>query len=172
MAGMLDQLVGVMKEQSERHTELYGLSLEEKDAIIQNDVETLQNLVNLKNIVISQNSRLEKQRISLVNDIGEVMGDKRKDLSLADVIDILKDQPAEQERLREAGLKLKESVGQLKEINDINKSLLESSLEFVEYSLNALRSTLEPEMPEYPTRIPSAGVADNAGASGTFDTTS
>ena len=165
MAGMIHQLAGVMNEQTERHTELYGLSLEEKDAIIKNDIETLQNLVNLKNMVISQNSRLEKQRISLVNDIAEVMGHKNTDMSLADVIEILKEQPQDQEILREAGTRLREAVTKLKEVNDTNKSLLESSIEFVEYSLNALRSTIEPELPEYPTRIPSA----DTGGAGTFD---
>jgi flagellar biosynthesis/type III secretory pathway chaperone len=167
MAGMIDQLVDVMKEQTERHTELHGLSLEEKDAIIQNDIDTLQNLVNLKNMVISQNNRLEKQRISLVKDIAEVMGHKSDDLSLADVIEILKDQPAEQEKLRESGTTLREAVEKLKEINDLNKSLLESSIEFVEYSLNALRSTIAPEPPEYPTSTPKGG-SDGAG---TFNAT-
>jgi flagellar biosynthesis/type III secretory pathway chaperone len=161
MPGMIDQLADVMKEQTERHNELHGLSLEEKDAIIQNDIDALQNLVNLKNMVISQNNRLEKQRISLVNDIAEVMGQKSDDLSLSDVIEILTD-PADQEKLREAGTILRESLNRLKEINDINKSLLESSIEFVEYSLNALRSTIAPEHPEYPTR-PSAGGGDGAG---------
>ena len=167
MAGMIDQLVDVMKEQTERHNELHGLSLEEKDAIIQNDIETLQNLVNLKNMVISQNNRLEKQRISLVKDIAEVMGHKSEDLSLAEVIEILKDQPTEQEKLRESGIALRDSVNQLKEINDLNRSLLESSIEFVDYSLNALRSTIAPELPEYPTRIQTSG----EGSSGTFNAT-
>ncbi|MCL1884852.1 MAG: flagellar protein FlgN [Defluviitaleaceae bacterium] len=169
MAGMIDQLVDVMKGQTERHSELLGLSFEERDAIIKNDVETLQNLVNLKNMVISQNNRLEKQRISLVNDIAEVMAQKKDDLSLADVIEILKEQPAEQERLRDAGNALKESVEKLKEVNDLNKSLLESSLEFVEYSLNALRSTISPELPDYPTRPTTA--SDDSGNAGTFNAT-
>ncbi|MDR0273533.1 MAG: flagellar protein FlgN, partial [Clostridiales bacterium] len=131
VAGMIDQLVDVLKNQTERHNELYGLSLEEKDAIVKNDIESLQNLVKLKNMVISQNNRLEKQRISLVNDIAEVTGNKKDDISLADVIEILKEQPAEQEKIREAGTALRESVNKLKEVNDLNKSLLESSLEFV-----------------------------------------
>jgi flagellar biosynthesis/type III secretory pathway chaperone len=168
MAGMIDQLADVMMEQAERHNELVGLSLEEKDAIIQNDIETLQKLVNLKNMVLSQNSRLEKQRISLVNDIAEVTGNKKGDLSLADVIEILKDQPQEQEKLRESGNTLREAVGKLKEVNELNKSLLESSIEFVEYSLNALRSTISPEPPEYPTKMQQMS-GDGAG---TFNATS
>jgi len=164
---MIDQLVETMNEQTERHTELFGLSLEEKDAIIKNDIETLQNLVSLKNMVISQNTRLEKQRVSLVKDIAEVTGNKIDDISLADVIEILKDQPTEQEKLREAGRKLKESLEKLKEANDANRSLLETSLEFVEYSLNALRSTIAPEPPEYPTRLS----PPNEGTSNTFNAT-
>jgi len=150
MAGMITRLIDVMNQQVDRHTELYGLSVEEKDAIVQNDIETLQKLVNLKNMVISQNNRLEKERMSLVNDIAEVLAVENKDLSLGELIEILDGKP-EQEPLREVGTRLREVVFQLKEVNDINKSLLESSIEFVEYSLNALRSTLEPEHVEIPT---------------------
>ena len=148
MAGMITQLIEVMNEQAERHTELYGLSLEEKDAIIQNDIETLQKLVNLKNMVISQNSRLEKKRMSLVNDIAEVMALKEKDLTLAQIIDLMAGKP-EEEDLKKVGTRLRESMEKLKEINDLNKSLLEGALEFVEYSLNALRSAISPEQPDY-----------------------
>jgi len=165
MPGMLDQLVDVMKEQTERHKELHGLSLEEKDAIIKNDIDALQNLVNLKNMVISQNNRLEKQRVSLVKDIADVMGNKNTDLSLADLIEII-EIADDKEKLREAGNALRAAVTQLKEINDVNKSLLESSIEFVEYSLNALRSTISPEHPEFPIR-PSTG---GDSPSGKFDT--
>ncbi|MCL2386794.1 MAG: flagellar protein FlgN [Defluviitaleaceae bacterium] len=168
MAGMIDQLTDVMNQQAERHTELHGLSLEERDAIIQNDIEQLQKLVGLKNILVSQNSRLEKQRIALVNDIAEVMGHKIEDITLSNVIDILKDQPEDQERLREAGTKLREAVTKLQDVNELNKSLLESSIEFVEYSLNALRSTLSPEPPEYPTQRPTQGGNDGTG---TFNAT-
>ncbi|MCL1845408.1 MAG: flagellar protein FlgN [Defluviitaleaceae bacterium] len=170
MAGMVHQLISVMKEQTERHTELYGLSLEEKDAIVKNDVEQLQSLLNLKNMVISQTGRLEKQRISLVTDIAEVTGNAKDDITLSDVVEILKDRPEEQEMLKDAGEKLRESVEKLKEINDLNKSLIESSLEFVEYSLNALRSTIAPEPVEYPTM--KKPLADDASNAGTFDKTS
>lgn len=150
LAGMIQNLIFVMNEQVERHTELYGLSLEEKDAIVQNDVETLQKLVNLKNMVITQNNRLEKQRLSLVSDIAEVLGLADKDISFSELIEIMEGKP-EQEELRVVGKRLKDIVEQLKGINDLNKSLLESSLEFVEYSLNALRSTIEPEPVDIPT---------------------
>ena len=166
MAGMINQLIEVMNEQAERHSELLGLSVEEKDAIIQNDVDTLQKLVNLKNIVISQNNRLEKKRITLVNDIAEVLGHGKKDIDLSELIELL-DGQAEQAELREVGARLRQIVTELKEANDLNKELLESALEFVDYSLNALRSTIAPEPPAYPTNIRGKGGEEIAG---TFDT--
>jgi flagellar biosynthesis/type III secretory pathway chaperone len=152
MAGMISQLTGIIKEQTERHNELLGLSHEEKEAIISNDVPQLQNLVNLKNMVITQNNRLERERMSIIRDMAEVMGRDNKEPTLAEVLEMIAGQPGEAE-LREAGMTLRDVVMQLKEANDINKSLLETSMEFVEYSLNALRSAIEPEPVEVPTKF-------------------
>ncbi|MCL2217903.1 MAG: flagellar protein FlgN [Defluviitaleaceae bacterium] len=165
MAGMITQLVAVMKEQIERHTELYGLSLEEKDAIVHNDIDQLQKLVNLKNMVISQNNRLEKQRVSLVGDIAEVLGLPDKDLSLSQLIELMAGKP-EEEELKEVGMQLRDIVEKLKEINDLNRELLDSAIEFVEYSLNALRSTIAPEPPEYPA---AKAKADGSGGASSFN---
>ena len=144
MAGMITELIAIMNEQVERHSELYGLSLEEKDAILQNDIETLQKLIDLKSMVISQNNRLEKKRLSLVYDIAEVLALPNKDLSFSELLQVLEGKP-EQDELRNVGERLRDGLHKLKEANDINKELLETSIEFVQYSLNALRSTISPE---------------------------
>jgi len=161
MAGMLTQLLDVMNQQVERHIELHGLSLEEKDAIIQNDIDTLQKLVSLKNIVISQNNRLEKQRMSLVNDIAEVLGLKEKDMPLSQLISVMEGKP-EQADIIDVGNRLKEAMEKLKIANDDNRELLQGAIDFVEYSLNALRSTIEPEPVEIPTIKKPAGTSDGA----------
>ena len=165
MAGMIGQLLEIMDEQVERHKELLGLSLEEKDAIVQNDIETLGKLVNLKNIVISQNNRLEKKRVSLVNDIAHVMGSDKTDIDFATLVDIMKGMP-EEDQLKDVGSRLREVVNQLKEANDLNKELLESALEYVEFSINALKTSILPEQNLHIGRGP---VEDES--LGTFDTT-
>jgi flagellar biosynthesis/type III secretory pathway chaperone len=152
MAGMISQLTHILAEQTERHSELLGLSLEEKDAIIANDIDQLQNLVNLKNMVITQNNRLERERIALIKDMAEVMNYSNKEPTLAEILQIIEGQPGCDE-LRAAGEKLRSTATDLKEANDINKSLLMTSMEFVEYSLNALKSTIEPEAIEIPTKF-------------------
>ena len=167
MAGMITNLIEILNEQTERHTELLGLSNEEKDAIVQNDIDTLQKLVNLKNIVISQNNKLEKKRLSLVADIAEVLALKDKDIDIKALADMLEGKP-EQAELMEAGKKLRDVVIELKEINDLNKELLENALGFVEYSLNALRSVISPE----PAEVPIGKPVNVGNVTGMFDTRS
>ena len=151
MAGMITQLVEIMTEQLERYNELLGLTLEEKDILINNEIEELQKLTNLKNIVVTQNNRLEKKRIALVEDIAEVMGHTEKDIDLAKLVEIVSDQP-EAEQLSEIGKALKETLHKLKEANELNKHLLESSIEYLEYSINMVRSSTNPEPLEFPDR--------------------
>ena len=168
MAGMITNLIEILSEQTERHKELLGLSLEEKDAIVKNDIDNLQKLVSLKNIVISQNNKLEKKRLSLMADITEVLALKDKDIDIKALSDLLEGKP-EQAELVEAGRKLREVVVELKQVNDLNKELLENALDFVEYSLNALRSAISPEPASVPIGKP---VIHAGGIKGTIDTRS
>ena len=151
MAGMITQLVDIMKEQAERYNELIGLTMEEKDILVNNEIEELQKLTNLKNIVVSQNNRLEKKRIALVNDIAEVMGSNEKDIDLAKLLEIIGDQP-EAAQLEEIGQSLRDALHTLKEANELNRQLLEASIEYLEYSINMVRSSVNPEPLEFPDR--------------------
>ena len=148
---MINQLVEVMKEQAERYNELLGLSLEEKDVLVQNDIDTLTKITNLKKIVITQNNRLETKRVSLAKDIAEVMGYGEGEIELSKLIELMGEQP-EATELTEVATQLRETMDKLRVANDENKLLLENSLEFVEYSINVIRSSIEPELAEFPAK--------------------
>ena len=152
MAGMITQLVEIMQDQAQRYEELLGLTLEEKDILIKNEIEELQKITNLKNLVVTQNNRLEKKRIELVNDIAEVMGSNEKDIDLAKLIEIIGGQP-EAKDLEEIGRTLRESLQKLKDANELNKQLIESSIDYLEYSINMVRSSVNPEPLEFPDRV-------------------
>ena len=162
---MINQLVDIMNEQAERYNELLGLTLEEKDVLVQNDAESLQKITNLKNIVITQNNRLERKRLSLTKDIAEVMGYGNTDLDLTQLIELMIDQP-EAEELEAVGVKLRDIIGKLKEAGEVNRLLLESALEYADYTLNMIRSSIEPELAEFPAKY---GGIDSA--PGSFDAT-
>ena len=149
MAGMIDQLIVILTDQGTRCEELLGLALEKKDVIIKNDIDELQKITNLENLVISQNNRLERQRISLTEDIAEVLGKRGQVLDIAALIECMAGQP-QQEPLRQAGNRLREVLGKLKEANDFNHMLIKNAIEYVDYSLNVIRTSSQLEGPEYP----------------------
>jgi flagellar biosynthesis/type III secretory pathway chaperone len=152
MAGMINQLIDILGEQATRCEELLGLAKEKKDVIVKNDIEQLQKITNLENMVISQNNRLEKQRMSLAADIAEVLGKRGQVLDIAALIECMEGQP-QQQPLREAGNRLRGIITELKEANDFNNTLIQNALDYVEYSLNVIRTGAQPTGAEYPDNI-------------------
>ena len=143
MAGMIDQLTAILSEQAQRYEELLGLAHEKKDIIVQNDIEALQKITHLENMVISQNKRLEKQRLALAVDIADVLGRRGQDLDIGTLLSLIDGQPGQAE-LKAAGDRIREILAQLKEANDFNNSLIQNALDYIEYSLNMIRSSDQP----------------------------
>ena len=115
MAGMMDQLIGILSEQTERYEELLGLAKEKRDIIIANDIESLQKINHLENLVVSQNQRLEKKRLDLVADMALVLDQKEDDLTLTKIIELMKGKE-EEKPLEEARERIKTVLEELREI--------------------------------------------------------
>lgn len=141
MAGMVDQLVEILGEQTTRYEELLGLSKEKRDVIIANDIEALQKINHLENLVISQNHKLEKKRLELVADMAVVLSQKEEELTLTRLIELMKDQE-EEKTLIEARDRIKVVIDELHEINQQNGELVQNALDYIEYSTNLVRSSL------------------------------
>ena len=86
-------------------------------------------------------SALEVKRREVVKNMAVVLNRREETLTLQAITELLKNQPDEQRRLEEIHDKIKETVGRLKDINAQNKSLIESSLEMIEFNMNFIRST-------------------------------
>jgi flagellar biosynthesis/type III secretory pathway chaperone len=162
MAGMINQLIDILGEQATRCEELLGLALEKKDVIIKDDIEQLQKITNLENMVINQNNRLERQRNDLLASIAEVLGKRGQIMDITALTEAMAGQ-AEQAPLREVGDRLREVLAKLKTANGTNRALIENALEYIDYSLNVIRTSAQLEGPEYPKHM------QNEPISGTFD---
>jgi flagellar biosynthesis/type III secretory pathway chaperone len=142
MAGMIDQLIGILNEQAERCTELLGLSKEKKDLIISNDGKGIQKITDLENILISQNNKLEKKRAALMKDVAIVLGKDEKngpEMTVSELIESM-DGQEEQEALKETAARIRGILTELSDINVLNASLVDNALDYVEYSLNLIRT--------------------------------
>lgn len=149
MAGMIHQLLELLNEQAARYEELLGLSREKRDAVVANDLESLQKITHLENLLASQTQKLERKRLAVTKDIALVLNKREHDLSLNVLIEAMDGQP-EQEALAETGRRIRTTLAELSDINENNAALIQNALDYVEYSLNIIRSSVS-QSPAYYT---------------------
>ncbi len=148
MAGMINDLISMLNNQAQTYEELYGLSLEKKDAIVKDNLEELQKITDLENILVSQHQRVEKKRALLMGDIAIVLGRKEKELSLATLIELMEGQNEHEELIR-VRARMRDALDKLAKSNEINSMLIQTSLEYIDYSLNVMQSSINQEFTSY-----------------------
>jgi flagellar biosynthesis/type III secretory pathway chaperone len=148
MAGMINNLLEVLGQQAQTYEELYGLSQEKKDALVKDNIEEILKITDLENILLSQHSRIEKKRVQLMKDIGSVLGVKDDSLDIPALIDLMEGQD-EQDELKQVRLRIRTALDKLAAANALNASLIENALDYIEYSLNVIRSSAMQEVQTY-----------------------
>ena len=84
---------------------------------------------------------LEHKREAVMTNIRTVINRRNEDLTLTALIDMLDKQPVEQKALSLIHDSLKGTIRRLVQINNKNKSLLQQSLEMIEFNMNFIQST-------------------------------
>ena len=140
MAGLINELIEVLGEECENFENLLGLSYEKNQVIVKNDIESLQKITKLENILVGNNQKLERRRERIIKDMATVLGKKDGELTITMLWEMLKGQK-EHQALVEVSKKLLDIVEQLKITNETNKTLVEMSLNHVEFNMNLLRNT-------------------------------
>ena len=140
MAGLINELLTVLNEQTENYENLLALSHEKHQVLVENDVKALQKITNVENIIVGNNQRLEKKRVKITADISTVLGKRESDMTLSLLAEMIKQQE-EYPALVDVSKRLRTAVEDLKEVNDRNKTLLEFSLDYIDFTMNLVRSS-------------------------------
>jgi flagellar biosynthesis/type III secretory pathway chaperone len=142
MASLVEELITILKQQKQSYDELLILSNEKKSIILKNDIDTLQKITAAESTIVGRNQKLDQKREECVKNIGTVINRNPKELTITELAIVLKAQNETEEliRLRD-GLKI--VLEELKLKNDQNRQLLESSLDYVNFSVNLIRGKTE-----------------------------
>lgn len=146
MAGLINELLTILKEQTKSYDELLVLSREKRRVIIENDVEMLGKITQAENSIIGQTQKAENRRLEVMNDIATVLAQNPEELTLAKLAELIKDQN-EHGELLELGKTLKATLDNLKEENDRNTVLIQSSLDYIEFTVNLVRQAATADDP-------------------------
>ena len=141
MAGIIYELIEVLKEQSECYEGLLTLANYKQEALVNKNLELLQEIVTREEEFIGRGSTLDKRREVLLKDISIVTSMDYKKLNITQIVEKLgKDNEASQ-KLLELKADLTSIIQKLRQQNELNAVLINHSLEFVDFTINAIGST-------------------------------
>ena len=140
MAGLVSNLIGVLKEQVELYRQISALLARKKELVIKNEIDELREVVGQENILVPKNLRIDKTRDKIMKDICMVLNKNEEEMTLTYLVTLMEGQP-EHEELKDVVEQMAKAATELKELNDATKVLIQHALDFLEYNINVLHSS-------------------------------
>ncbi|WEK53904.1 MAG: flagellar export chaperone FlgN [Candidatus Cohnella colombiensis] len=141
----IQQLCEVLETLLQQHEQLQQYAEQKKAALIQNDVNLLNETVNKEARLIKLISDAELKRHDAVYRFYQEKGFQAT--SSTKVADVIRMVTNSQDKLRllELSERLTSVVYQLKALNDLNMTLIQQAIEINDFSLNILAGSFEPQ---------------------------
>ncbi len=143
MASLIDELIDVLDKEEKEYQDLILLSREKTPVIVKGDLDKLQKITEAEQYVVGKVTKLEKKRVEVTKDIAIVLGKNEDSIKVKEIADLLESQPEVQGKLLEVYERLKATMDEIVTVNDINKSLVKESLEFIEFNLNLVKGVYQ-----------------------------
>ncbi len=141
MASLYEELVSNLKQQIEYYDELLQISSEKTKVIVANDIESLSKINTVENMLVVRLEKLDKKNREVISDIIMVTGKKVDKLTVKAIATVLSnDEGAELVKLAD---ELVDVATRMKEVNEKNKVLVDTSIEYSDFSLNVYRELLD-----------------------------
>lgn len=150
MASLIDELISVLGAENEEYKKLIKISSEKTKVIIREDLDKLQAITAKEQEHTGTLINLEKKREEVTSDIAMVLNQKESDLTVKTIINILAGQKEVQSRLIQVHDDLRYTLKNFSMVNEINKNLIDESLEIIDFNLNFVKGMYQaPEVANY-----------------------
>ena len=140
MASLIEDLISILEQENSIYQQLIPIAEEKTRVIVKNDLTSLQEITEKEQQAISRMNNLERKREAVMVNIRTVINRKNGDFTLRTLIELMEKQPKEQRALSIIHDNLKKSIQRLDDINNRNKSLIQQSLEMIEFNMNFIQS--------------------------------
>lgn len=147
MAGIIYDLEEVLQEQKMCYEGLYTLATYKSEAVMHKELPLLEEIVAKEEEFIGRMNYLEKKRESILKDIALVTGLPYKNLTVTDLVRKMGNETEVSEKLLKVREEILTFIEQLKSQNELNRALIEQSLEYVNFTVNAIQTTQLSQMP-------------------------
>ena len=140
MASLIDELINTLENEYEIYQQLMPIANKKTQVIVANDLSSLQRITSEEQTAIDKISALERKREAVMINIKTVIS-RKDELTVKSLVELLSNQPKEQKALSIIRDKLRETILIFNQINNRNKSLIQQSLEMIEFNMNFIQST-------------------------------
>ncbi|MGN7359301.1 flagellar protein FlgN [Paenibacillus sp. SAF-054] len=131
-------LIHLLEQLDQVHRNMLELAQLKKKAIVDNNVDSLIQLMNQETKGMKHIEQLEQQRMSAAYQFLQESGIKSQlNLNLTELSRLVFD-IEDKKRLLEIQKQLSDTLTQLKQANDLNQKLIEQSLSFIDFSLDIM----------------------------------
>lgn len=141
MAGIVYELMDVLDAQVECYEGLNKLAKYKEQAIVEKNLQFLEEVTGTEEQFVGRLAMLDNKREVLMKDIAMVTGMNSKEVTLTTIAAKLSGQEEVSNKLTSLRDHIKSELTVLKRQSDLNKELLNQSLEFVDFMINAIGST-------------------------------
>ena len=138
---MFDRLIEILQSQLSLFSELLELSRQKKAYLVKNDIEGIRRLTACENSLIGKLQRLERERVSMVSDLAKRLNVSITGLTLTKLAESARE-PQVKKQLGCLRVQLRSQMDELKSVNEQNKTLINHSLEYIDFTMNLLRNTV------------------------------
>ncbi|MFF2483660.1 flagellar protein FlgN [Paenibacillus sp. NPDC058071] len=145
------EIIDTMERLADAHDQLLRSGQEKKRAVIQKDMDSLMQVMRSEAKLAKDISELDNTRILITKRLMVDMGIKsRLYASHKNLMGVVFD-PDDRVRLQSSHERLSKTLRELKQLNDLNQTLLQQSLEFIQFSLELM---IMPEDESYTYKNP------------------
>lgn len=131
-----NKIKDILNEQSKMCKCLIDISLKIRIAAEENDINKIDQLIKIEDALTMKFLAIEKYRIDIVETYQKEKGYSSKDFCLSEIGKFFNEEEAD--TLKKVGNELKSDILELSRVNEINKKILKSRLDWVEFSLSIL----------------------------------
>lgn len=150
MASLIEVLIQTLDAENDEYAKLLQLAKEKTPIIIKGDVAALNEMTAREQEHTDRLAALEGKREEVISDIATVLNKDVNTLTVKHIIQLLEGQDKVQGQLSDVHDRLRLTLNDMVVVNDINKQLIEESLEIVNFNINFLNGLNQlPETANY-----------------------
>ena len=147
MNSTLEQLIGLLKQESDLYRSLQGVLDQEKEAAARSDIQALNETGNEKETILSEIQKKEERRCQLVAGLAHKLGYAVGDLTLNRISQLV-DEPFAG-NLRQVSEDFLSVLSRVQSANQRNEQIFMHSLELLRGSFNRLNELMTPNTVYY-----------------------